>query len=94
MEVVRKDVSLSEIYGENHNLLAFTLDNVLSAAECEDLIKETEDRGYDLALVNTGGGNQDLRTDVRNSKRCIVDSQEKAGSVVHSHWSRNVEAWL
>ena len=41
MEIVRKDISLSEIYGENNNLLAFTLDNVLSGAECEDLITET-----------------------------------------------------
>ena len=84
MEIVRKDVSLSEIYGENHNLLAFTLDNVLSGAECEDLIKETEDRGYELALINTGGGNQGLRLDVRNSKRCIIDSQERAALI----WER------
>merc|ERR1712183_776953 len=84
MEIVRKNVSLSKIYGENPNLLAFTLDNVLSAAECEELIKETEDRGYDLALLNTGGGSQDLRTDVRNNKRCIIDSQERAGLI----WAR------
>ena len=84
MEIVRKDVSLPEIYGKNPNLLAFTLDNVLSVGECEDLIRETEARGYELALLNTGGGSQDLRTDVRNSKRCIVDCQERAGLI----WER------
>merc|ERR1711974_22902 len=92
MEIVRKDVSLPQIYGENPNLLAFTLDNVLSAAECEELIKETEDRGYEVALLNTGGGQQ-LRTDVRNSKRCIIDSQERAGLIFERIKSHLPQTW-
>ena len=93
MEIVRKDVSLSKIYGKNHNLLAFTLDNVLSGAECEELIKETEDRGYEMALINTGGGNQDLRTDIRNSKRCIIDSQDRAGFIWERIKSHVPQTW-
>ena len=74
MEIVRKDISLSEIYGENNNLLAFTLDNVLSRGECEDLIKGTVFRHR-----FRGGRNFD-----RNNQRCIIDSQEKAGLI----WER------
>ena len=61
MEIVRKDVSLPKIYGIDPKdpKLAFTLDNVLTTAECEELIKETEDRGYEQALLNIGGGHQD-----------------------------------
>jgi len=75
MEIVRKDISLSEIYGENHNLLAFTLDNVLSATECEELIKATVFRGR----FRGGGRNFD-----RNNQRCIIDSKERAGFI----WER------
>jgi predicted 2-oxoglutarate/Fe(II)-dependent dioxygenase YbiX len=75
MDIVRKDISLSEIYGENHNLLAFTLDNVLNAAECEDLLKATVFRGR----FRGGGRNFD-----RNNQRCIIDSKERAGFI----WER------
>merc|ERR1711874_366955 len=83
-EIVRKDVSLSEIYGENHNLLAFTLDNVLSAAECEDLIKKTVFRGR----FRGGGRNFD-----RNNQRCIIDSQEYAGLIWERIKSHLPETW-
>ena len=86
MEIVRKDVSLPKLYGLGRKdpKLAFTLDNVLSAAECEELIKETEDKGYEQALVNVGAGRQALISEVRNSRRCIIDSQEKAAWI----WER------
>eukprot|EP00112_Aurelia_sp_Birch-Aquarium-sp1_P007923 Seg1865.10 transcript_id=Seg1865.10/GoldUCD/mRNA.D3Y31 product="putative prolyl 4-hydroxylase 8" protein_id=Seg1865.10/GoldUCD/D3Y31 len=58
--------------------LAFVLENVLSAQECDELIKETEDKGYEIALLNVGGGRQILDTKTRNSYRCIWDSVEKA----------------
>jgi len=53
---------------------ACTLDNVLSPGECEALIAETEKKGYTAALLNMGDGTEQLRTDVRSSHRCIVDS--------------------
>ena len=84
MEIVKTDISLPKIYGEKHNLLAFTLDNVLSVEECQELIKVTEEAGYELALINTGGGRQGLRPDVRNSQRCIIDSHDKAAFI----WDR------
>merc|ERR1711874_863661 len=84
MEIVRKDVSLSEIYGENHNLLAFTLDNVLSAAECEDLIKKTVFRGR----FRGGGRNFD-----RNNQRCIIDSHEYADLIWERIKSHLPQTW-
>ena len=74
-EIVKKDVPLSEIYGENHNLLAFTLDNVLSGAECEEMIKETV-----FGRRFRGGG----RNFDRNNQRCIIDSQERVDLI----WER------
>merc|ERR1712183_1051020 len=84
MDIVRKDVSLSEIYGENHNLLAFTLDNVLSAAECEDLLKKTVFRGR----FRGGGRNFD-----RNNQRCIIDSQEYADLIWERIKSHLPQTW-
>jgi hypothetical protein len=54
---------------------------VLSPAECQALIAETERRGYGQALLNVGGGREVLVTDVRDSSRCIVDSPEFADAL-------------
>ncbi|XP_041367113.1 probable prolyl 4-hydroxylase 8 [Gigantopelta aegis] len=59
------------------NKLAFILHNVFTKEECEAFIKKTEEMGYEQALLNVGGGRQTLRTDIRNSSRCIWDSQEQ-----------------
>eukprot|EP00122_Pirum_gemmata_P012315 Pgem_evm1s11438 len=45
--------------------LAFTLDNVFSRNECEQLISVTEKEKYEEALVNTGGGRQVLMSSIR-----------------------------
>jgi len=41
----------------------------------------TEDKGYERALVNIGGGRQKLMEDVRNNMRCIIDSHELANEL-------------
>ncbi len=57
--------------------VAFVLDNVFTAQECEDLIALTERTGYEPALVNTIGGNV-LDTSFRHSLRCMIDDQAMA----------------
>ena len=61
-----------------------TIDNVFSPEECDALIKETERRGYEAALLNIGGGRQVLDTEYRNNDRCIVDSVADAEGVIRS----------
>eukprot|EP00092_Neocalanus_flemingeri_P010558 GFUD01011374.1.p1 GENE.GFUD01011374.1~~GFUD01011374.1.p1 ORF type:complete len:247 (+),score=49.68 GFUD01011374.1:116-856(+) len=83
MPIVKTDVTLPENRNSfapllNQKKLAFVLDHVLSEEECEALIEETSEKGYEPALLNVGGGAQVLATDVRNSERCIIDSKEKA----------------
>ncbi|XP_065058867.1 uncharacterized protein LOC135686450 isoform X2 [Rhopilema esculentum] len=46
--------------------------------ECDELIKLTEEKGYEVALLNTGGGRQVLAPEIRSSYRCIWDSVERA----------------
>ena len=65
MNIVRTEVSLPLLGGLKDERLAFVLDNVLTEAECSDLIKITEDKGYEPALLNVGFGEQQLRTDIR-----------------------------
>ena len=65
MNIVRTEVSLPLLGGLKDERLAFILDNVLTEAECSDLIKITEDKGYEPALLNVGFGEQQLRTDIR-----------------------------
>ena len=79
MEVLKANVNLPLTFcSEKDGRLAFILDNVLTEAECSDLIKITEDQGYEPALLNVGGGQQQLCPEVRNNLRCIIDSVEKA----------------
>ncbi|KAJ3341842.1 hypothetical protein HDU93_003963 [Gonapodya sp. JEL0774] len=64
--------------------IGFTIDNLVTPAECEALIHHTERLGYTQALLNVGGGRQILATDVRKSSRRIVDSERLAAAL----WER------
>ena len=83
MDIRKTKVDLPPVrrMGTKHtnDKLAFVLDNVLTEDECKALIEETEEKGYEAALLNVGNGRQVLDTTYRNSKRCIVDSEDKAG---------------
>ncbi|KAK7098930.1 uncharacterized protein [Littorina saxatilis] len=81
LEIEREDVKLPQ---DQAKRLAFVLYNVLTPEECQKYIKDTEKKGYEKALVNTGFGRQQLMTDVRNSDRCIIDSIEEADKL----WQR------
>jgi predicted 2-oxoglutarate/Fe(II)-dependent dioxygenase YbiX len=80
--------------------LAIVVKNVFSSEECRAMIAETEKKGYDQALVNTGGGRQELKTDYRRSSRCILDSVEQASEIwkrIKEHipvtWNFRGEQW-
>ncbi|XP_033639086.1 uncharacterized protein LOC117299646 [Asterias rubens] len=55
--------------------------------ECDELIRVSEERGYEQALVNIGMGRQKLMPNVRNNFRCIIDSEE----IAHAFWERITE---
>lgn len=64
-----------------NNVLCFILDGVFTKEECDEWIELTEKKGYEIALVNIGGGRQKLMKDVRNNYRCIIDSPEMAKKI-------------
>ena len=57
-------------------IVAFTIDNVLTKEECDAWIADSEKEGYEEALINTS--TQVYDPTYRRSKRCIIDSNEKA----------------
>ena len=73
-QLYEKGIAFSDDY------LALIVDNFLSKAECEHLIKITEARGYEEALVNIGDGRQKSMKSVRNSDRCMIDDERVAAS--------------
>ncbi|KAK7485701.1 hypothetical protein BaRGS_00023002 [Batillaria attramentaria] len=81
LNITREEVALPP---DQRDHLAFLLHNVLSAEECEDYIKWTEERGYTKALLSVGGGRQKLDPHVCNSDHCIIDSPEEANKL----WQR------
>jgi len=58
--------------------LAFIVPNVLTENECNAIIQSCEERGFEQALLNVGGGRQVLATDLRKSGRCIIDDVHAA----------------
>ncbi|PPJ51637.1 hypothetical protein CBER1_08817 [Cercospora berteroae] len=69
------------------DLYAVVLDNVLSPEECKRFISAAEgttNGEWERAMINIGGGRQELHTDARNCGRIIWDSRE----IVAKIWKR------
>ncbi len=82
--VIPLPLSITSSWIVNRAPIAIVIDNVLSPDECAQWIAETESIGYEIALVNIGGGLQRKMTDIRNSSRCIVDDISRAKEI----WER------
>lgn len=61
----------------------FTIDNILSPAECAEYILLSENIGYTDAPITTIRGFQ-MRPDIRNNERVILDDPERASDL----WKR------
>jgi hypothetical protein len=61
----------------------FTVANFFSQAECQEAIRRAEAIGFDAAPINTAFGPQ-IRSDVRNNSRVMVDDHELASAL----WER------
>ena len=72
---------------EYKDFYAVVLDNVLTAEECQLLVKAAEAQAngvWEPAMINSGGGEQKLAIDARNSGRIIWDSPEMVAKI----WAR------
>ncbi|CAK3741777.1 oxidoreductase domain containing [Lecanosticta acicola] len=72
---------------EYEGLYAVICDNVLSEEECTHMLRAAEasaEGHWERAMINVGGGRQQLMTDARNCGRIIWDSRE----VVAKVWER------
>lgn len=72
---------------EYDGLYAVIFDNVLTESECNQMREAAEasaDGQWAPAMINVGGGRQELLTDARNCGRIIWDSREVASKV----WKR------
>ncbi len=65
-------------------MFAIVVENAFSKEECDRMIRETESKGYEAAMLNVGDGQELLDTDIRKGSRCIVDSPEQAAEI----WNR------
>lgn len=77
--MTRKDLICNQI---------FTIENILSPAECAEYIELTENIGYAPAPITTLRGFE-MRPDIRNNERVILDDVERAANL----WQR-VSAYI
>ncbi|KAN0029876.1 hypothetical protein ACTA71_008013 [Dictyostelium dimigraforme] len=76
-----KKLKVNHVLKKNKDLYAITIENVFTKEECEELIKLSEEKGFEPALVNIGNGQQELMRDVRNNDRCIIDTEELSNKI-------------
>jgi len=69
---------------KNLPIVALTVQNILSPAECAALIARSEQQGYDIALVNSGSGTGVHIPGYRDGQRCIIDDTHFAAQL----WAR------
>lgn len=79
----RCDFLAPYIRGGSDGVIAFSLDDVLSAEECEEWIALSEVQGYEPALIKDEHGNQVLDVEVRKTNRCMLLSPEKTQVLFH-----------
>lgn len=73
----------------------FTIANVLSPAECAEYVALTENIGYTSAPITTHQGFE-MRPDIRNNERVILDDSERADSLwqrVSDSIPNTIEKW-
>lgn len=68
-------LSSTQHYNESGSLL-ITIDNVLNEVECESIIDRCKRIGFTLASMYSRFGVEKYMTDIRNSGRVIIDSQD------------------
>lgn len=87
-EITKKNIDFKSTDLPGYDgLYATVLDNCFTAAECNALISmaEAQTNGvWEQAMINVGGGRQELRTDSRDCGRIIWDDEE----IVQSIWNR------
>ncbi|KAL7529704.1 hypothetical protein ACHAXR_003106 [Thalassiosira sp. AJA248-18] len=80
-KVIIQDLSKELIPITGANRFALVIQNLLTAEECANLIRRSEDEGYDDALIQGPGGKQILRQDIRSCGRCIIDDIRLADAI-------------
>ncbi|MCJ1399318.1 hypothetical protein MMC11_002520 [Xylographa trunciseda] len=86
VQVEKVDFRLTQL-PEYAGYYTVVLDNVLTATECNQLIhaaEATAKAGWEPAMINVGGGRQELALDTRNCGRIIWDNSEIIGKI----WDR------
>ncbi|KAF9433336.1 hypothetical protein BGZ76_009600 [Entomortierella beljakovae] len=69
---------------QHENIVAFTLQEILTPQECQSLIDRSESIGYDIALVNSSSGAGVHYPGYRDGHRCIIDDPTVAAEL----WTR------
>lgn len=63
------------------NLFAIVVDDILQLSSCKSTIATSESKGFELALLNQGSGQQEKGVtliSIRSGQRCIIDDVELA----------------
>jgi len=71
-------IDVSHLFPRKRDAFAVVLDNVFTEAECNEMIRMTEEIGYEEALV--GGAQVRVETQ-RNNWRCILDDKTLAEKI-------------
>jgi hypothetical protein len=84
---ISSDDGKIELIGPNNEeLFVRVVDDIFSASSCDAVINAAELKGFELALLNQGSGQQEngiALTEIRSSERCIIDDKALAKQIWH-----------
>ncbi|KAF9359086.1 hypothetical protein BGX26_000186 [Mortierella sp. AD094] len=69
---------------QSEQIVAFTLQDVISPRECQSLIERSEATGYQIAMINMASGEGIHVPGYRDGHRCIIDDHAVAAEL----WER------
>ena len=69
-------IDFSKILPEYSGLFALLIHHILTPTECQNLLNAAQSASkWEPAMINVGGGRQELATDTRNCGRIILDDE-------------------
>jgi len=71
---------MPQLIVKQHDPDIFTIDNVLTAEECKNLIERAESIGFEPASVRTSDGPKRI-TNIRNNERVVINDEQLAAQL-------------
>lgn len=79
-EIKEENINLNKL-NYKRNLFVKIIDNAFTHEQCSEFIKLSENKGYEIAKLNTSNGEESYNPYIRNNYRCIIDDLDISNKI-------------